>query len=147
MYIQKERELLEINRQHEIKNNIYTFLLQKREESAIASSTAIGNYEQLEPAGGSTTPIEPNSQKNLLFALVIGLLIPVAIIYLKDLFDDNMKSYKILINNYNFLKNNITNSTLFEYITDKNLLLVKIYLSLPPPWHKKYRCCVEVDEV
>ena len=44
------------------------------------------------------------------------------ILSIKDLFNDNMKSYKILINNYNFLQNNITNSTLFEYITDKNLL-------------------------
>ena len=44
------------------------------------------------------------------------------ILSIKNLFDDNIKIYKTIINNYNFLKNNITNTTLFEYITDKNLL-------------------------
>jgi hypothetical protein len=56
------------------------------------------------------------------------------ILSIKDLFDDNMKAYKILINNYEFLKNNITNSTLFEYITDKNLLFsYEIYKFLQFP--------------
>ena len=89
---EKEKTFVEIKRQQSVKEGLYLYLLQKREESAIASSTAIGNYEQLEPAGGSNTPIEPSSQKNLLFAFILGLLIPVGIIYLKDLFDDKLRN-------------------------------------------------------
>jgi len=46
----------------------------------------------MEPAGGSSNPIEPNSQKIYMFSLVIGLLIPIGFIYLKDLFDDKIRS-------------------------------------------------------
>lgn len=56
------------------------------------------------------------------------------ILSIKELFNENMKSYNILINNYNFLKNNIMNTTLFEYITDKNLLFsYEIYKFLQFP--------------
>ncbi len=88
----KEKTFVEIKRQQSVKEGLYLYLLQKREESAIASSTAIGNYQQLEPARGSKIPIEPDSSKVLLFSFIIGVLIPVAFIYLKELFDDKLRS-------------------------------------------------------
>lgn len=47
---QKERMLIDISRQQAIKNAIYTFLLQKKEESAIASASIVPNYRVLEQA-------------------------------------------------------------------------------------------------
>src|SRR5205085_6161085 len=45
---QKERMLLDISRQQGVKNAIYTFLLQKREESAIAAAAILPNFRVIE---------------------------------------------------------------------------------------------------
>ena len=45
---QKERLLLDISRQQSVKNAIYTFLLQKKEESAIAAAAILPNYRVIE---------------------------------------------------------------------------------------------------
>ena len=51
------------------------------------------------------------------------------ILSIKDFFNDNMKIYKTIINNYNFLSSVTTNAKLFEYIIDYNLLLEIISIS------------------
>ena len=81
-----EKTLAEIKRQQNVKEGLYLYLLQKREETAISNSYTASNYQQLEPAKGSGAPIEPNKQKIYLFSIIIGLLLPVAIIYLIDLY-------------------------------------------------------------
>ncbi|MFN5418898.1 MAG: GumC family protein, partial [Sphingomonadales bacterium] len=88
----KEKSFVEIKRQQGVKEALYLYLLQKREESAIATSSTQGMYQLLEPASGSTVPIEPNSQRVLLFCLVAGLLVPIGLIYVKDLFDDKLRN-------------------------------------------------------
>lgn len=47
---QKEKALLDISRQQQIKNNIYTFLLQKREEAALAAAAQTANHRVIDPA-------------------------------------------------------------------------------------------------
>lgn len=47
---QKEKALLDISRQQQIKNNIYTFLLQKREEAALAAAAQTPNHRIIDPA-------------------------------------------------------------------------------------------------
>ena len=58
---QKERLLLDISRQQGIKNAIYTFLLQKREESAIAAAAILPNYRVIEKpeSAGKVAPVVP----------------------------------------------------------------------------------------
>ena len=57
---QKERELIEISRQQNIKNNIYSFLLQKREEAALLFNSAVSDSKLIDNAGASSQPIRPS---------------------------------------------------------------------------------------
>lgn len=87
-----ERALQEIKRQQNVKEGLYLYLLQKREEMAITSSSMISNYKQLEPAEASGTPIEPNVKNIRLFSIILGLLLPLSLIYVVDLFNDKVRS-------------------------------------------------------
>lgn len=79
----KERILLDISRQQEIKNAIYTFLLQKREESAIAAASIVPNYRVIEkPEYGGV--ISPVSSKVYSTAILLSLIAAVIFIYLKE---------------------------------------------------------------
>ncbi len=80
---EKERALLDISRQQGIKNAIYTFLLQKKEESAIAAASIVPNYRVIErPETG--TLIAPNRQNYYAVSIVIALLLAALYIYLKE---------------------------------------------------------------
>ncbi len=86
----KEKAMVEIRRQQNVKEGLYLYLLQKREESAIASSSTISNYTQLDPAITSGAPIEPNEKSIYTYALVIGLVIPVSLIFIRDILNDKV---------------------------------------------------------
>lgn len=80
----KERALLDISRQQTIKNSIYTFLLQKREESAISYASTLSDIRILEPAKGMDSPISPKRSIIWLVAFVLGLAIPAGLVILKE---------------------------------------------------------------
>ncbi|MDN3688889.1 GumC family protein [Cyclobacterium jeungdonense] len=89
-----ERELLEINRQQSVKQAIYLFLLQSREEAGLALASTQANSRIIdEPAAGE---IQVNASKSTLYlaAISLGLLIPFGFIYLKDLLNDKVKERK-----------------------------------------------------
>lgn len=86
----KELALININRQKGVKEKLYLYLLQKGEETAIASVSTESNYQELDPAYASYTPIEPKSSQIKIFAIILGLLIPIGIIYLLDLLNDKI---------------------------------------------------------
>ncbi len=69
----KERALLEIGRQQVIKNNIYTYLLTKREETALASASTSADLRILEN-GYSYGPISPIPKNYYLIGFLIGLI-------------------------------------------------------------------------
>jgi capsular exopolysaccharide synthesis family protein len=87
----KERLLQEIKRQQNIKEGLFLYLLQKREEAAISRTSGPSNYEQIDPASGYG-PVEPNSSLLYRLALALGLILPVGFIYLKDLFNDRINT-------------------------------------------------------
>jgi capsular exopolysaccharide synthesis family protein len=86
----KERQMREIGRQQGIKENLYLFLLQKREESAITIASNIANSYSIDPAVSSWIPVSPNTSNIYRMALLLGFLIPVLIIYLRDLLNDKV---------------------------------------------------------
>ena len=86
----KERELLEIARQQGIKEKLYLFLLQKREESAITMASSTSNASSIDPASSSGAPISPDRSGTLRTAIIIGLLIPLGFIYILDLLNDKI---------------------------------------------------------
>lgn len=87
---EKERKLLSIKRQQGIKETLYLYLLQKREESAISLASTLSRYEQIDKATANFTPIEPNPSKAKSYAFVIALLISIGIIYLRDMMNDKI---------------------------------------------------------
>lgn len=92
----QEREYIDIKRQQEIKNNLYVFLLQKREENALTLASTVPSAKTLDKAYVNETPVGPKKPVIMLIALVIGLLIPIAVIYIIDLFDQTIKNKKEL---------------------------------------------------
>ncbi len=88
----KERESREYARQQAIKQELYLFLLKKREEAAISKSATVSNLKVIDPAKQSGRAVFPVKSKIYLIALVIGLLIPGVRILLKELFNNRVKS-------------------------------------------------------
>ncbi len=82
---QYEKEFLTISRQQEIKAQLYTILLQKREENAITLAATANNGRIIENPLPSSAPVSPKKQMIALAALIIGLGLPVGFIYLRDL--------------------------------------------------------------
>ena len=81
----QEKEFLTISRQQEIKAQLYIMLLQKREENAITLAATATNGRIIEQALPDNAPVAPKKKMFLLAALVLGLGIPVGIIFLIDL--------------------------------------------------------------
>ncbi|WP_207495268.1 GumC family protein [Aridibaculum aurantiacum] len=87
---QKERELLEISRQQSIKNNIYTFLLQKREETALSFASTVADSRIVDVAEASLAPISPKRSVVYLGAIAAGLVIGIGFISFKEIINRNV---------------------------------------------------------
>ena len=81
----QERAYVSIARQQEIKAGLYLMLLQKREENAIALAATANNAKIIDEAIADDIPVSPKGKIVYLIALVLGIGIPVGIIYLIDL--------------------------------------------------------------
>lgn len=87
---EKEFQGLERARQQEIKQNLYLYLLQKKEESEIAQAAVISNSRILDNALPAYNRVSPISSRIYSIALLIGLLLPVVIIYVLELLNDKV---------------------------------------------------------
>ena len=81
----QEREFVSIARQQEIKAGLYLMLLQKREENAITLAATANNAKIIDDAIADDAPVSPRSKITYLIALILGLGIPVGVIYLLEL--------------------------------------------------------------
>lgn len=86
----QERRFVSIQRQQEVKAGLYLMLLQKREENNIALAATANNAKIIDDALADDFPVSPQSKKIYMMAFVLGLGIPVAIIYIL-----NLLSYRI----------------------------------------------------
>ena len=84
---QKERELVDITRQQEIINQLYIFLLSKREETAISYAATVADSRIVDAARSSPSPVQPNKKLILMLFGFIGLLLPVGVLWLIDSFN------------------------------------------------------------
>ena len=81
----QEREFVSIARQQEIKAGLYLMLLQKREENAITLAATANNAKIIDDAIADDAPVSPKGRMIYLIALVLGVGIPVGVIYLLEL--------------------------------------------------------------
>lgn len=80
----QEREFMELSREQQIKASLFLMLLQKREENALALAAYANKAKVLDEAA-SEGMVAPRRMIILLAALMLGLLIPMGIIYLADM--------------------------------------------------------------
>lgn len=88
----QELQLLSIERQHEITQELYKFLLQKREENELAALINVGNTQVLQSPEASITVAGPRSMLIYLVAIVLGLGLPFAFFFLKKRLDTAIKN-------------------------------------------------------
>jgi capsular exopolysaccharide synthesis family protein len=83
----KERALLEISRDQNIKNGIYAFLLQKREESELSYAATISDSRIVNYAQASDIPVSPNRLIVLGIAFILFLGVPITFINAREAFN------------------------------------------------------------
>ena len=88
----KEMELLSKARQQKVKEELYIYLLTKLEENALTEATAESNARVIDHAYGSNKPVSPQSMMILAFALIMGICIPLAILYIREIMDTSVRS-------------------------------------------------------
>ena len=86
----KQRQLRDIERQQSIKESLYLYLLEKREESAIQLGMFSSNAKVIDHAFSNYQPVAPKKMFTYLAALVIGLMLPIGFIYLQNLLDSKI---------------------------------------------------------
>ncbi|TXK71645.1 tyrosine-protein kinase [Mesonia sp. HuA40] len=84
---EKEKQIRDITRQREIKERLYLFLLQRREEAALSYAITSPVIKVVDWAYTQPQPVAPKKQIILLGALVLGLLLPFGILYVLFLLD------------------------------------------------------------
>lgn len=82
----QERQFVSIQRQQEIKAGLYLMLLQKREENNITLAATANNAKIIDDALADSFPVSPKNKMIYMIALVMGVCIPVVIIYIINLF-------------------------------------------------------------
>ena len=92
----QQMELLSIERQQKVKESLYIYLLQKREENEIASLVNVGNTRLIMSPTGSPAPVTPNKMMIMLVAFVLGAGIPFGIIFLRKMMDNTVSNKKDL---------------------------------------------------
>ena len=90
--------LLSVERQQKVKEALYLFLLQKREENELSQAFTAYNTRVIMPPTGSMEPTAPDKKKYLMVALALALFIPVGVIYLHESLNTRLRGRKDLEN-------------------------------------------------
>lgn len=84
-----EKNFVTIQRQFDLNNTIYTYLLEKRAESGIAQASTLPDNRIIDYAELKSL-VKPNKRKNFIIALVLGLMLPGLVIVLIDFFNNKV---------------------------------------------------------
>ena len=95
---EKERQYRSIARQQELKESLYLFLLQKYEETSLSLAATSSNSKIIDVAYGSRKPVAPVGKIILLVGLILGLVFPTLIVYIKELLNTKVHNKKELEN-------------------------------------------------
>ncbi len=86
-----ERQMINIQRKFDLNNTVYTFLLEKRAEAGIARASTVSDNRIIDRANAwSSQMIRPTTRKNYMMAIMLGLLLPAALILLIDFLNNKI---------------------------------------------------------
>ncbi|WP_345955881.1 polysaccharide biosynthesis tyrosine autokinase [Mucilaginibacter sp. PAMB04168] len=88
----KERNYLDFSRQQNLKQELYLFLLQKREETAITRNSTISNSRIVDMAKSDFYPFKPKKSVIYLVGIIIGVLLPSIYLFVKELLNVRIDS-------------------------------------------------------
>ncbi len=86
--------LLSVERQQKVKESLYLFLLQKREENELSQAFTAYNTEVITRPSGSPLPTSPQKESLLLAAFAIGLVLPFGVTYLLESTNNRVRGRK-----------------------------------------------------
>ena len=92
----QEREYLELQRDQTIKNQLYSFLLQKREENQLVLAATTPKGKIIDKAFAYNEPVAPKKMMIIIVALFFGLIIPALWLYVKNLMSNKFDSVESL---------------------------------------------------
>ena len=90
----QEKYLLSVERQQKVKEQLYVFLLQKREENQLSKAFTAYNTKMLNPPTGGKAPTKPVKTNVAIIAFVIALLIPMIIVFIVSNMDTTIRYRK-----------------------------------------------------
>lgn len=90
--------LLSVERQQKVKEELYLYLLQKREENELSQAFTAYNTRLITAPRGSMFPTAPRKMNILLVAFAIGLLLPAVLIFMKENMNTKVRGRKDLEN-------------------------------------------------
>ncbi|GAA4171582.1 GumC family protein [Sphingobacterium ginsenosidimutans] len=88
---QKQRVMLSVERQQKVKEELYLYLLNKREENAINQAMTEDNIRIIDPATASFQPIGPSKIRKLGLGIGIGFILPAIIILTLSILDTGVR--------------------------------------------------------
>ena len=91
----QEREFIQIKRQQQVKESLYLFLLQKREEASLTMAITVPKGRVLN-SPDDASQVGPHTMIIMLVFMMLGLLIPILIIFLRDVLNTTLTSRTLL---------------------------------------------------
>lgn len=88
--------LLSVERQQKVKEELYLYLLQKREENELSQAFTAYNTRVITAPRGSMAPVSPQKMNILLMAFAFGLAVPAGVIFLKENMNSKVRGRKDL---------------------------------------------------
>jgi tyrosine-protein kinase Etk/Wzc len=89
---QEELELARMTRRNIVNADLYTYLLQRQQETRIAEASSTSNIEIIDRALTPKTPVRPNKKKALALGVILGLMLGVGLAFLLDYMDQTIKT-------------------------------------------------------
>lgn len=86
--------LLSVERQQKVKEALYLFLLQKREENELSQAFTAYNTRVITSPTGKLSPTFPDRRRILFGAIIIGLLIPIILVYVRESLNTKIRGRK-----------------------------------------------------
>lgn len=85
------KHLVSVEREQKVKESLYLYLLQKKEENQISMTYTSENTQILDMPHGSENPTSPDKKSILIGAVIFGLLVPVVILFVRETLDNTVR--------------------------------------------------------